>query len=120
MLRGVGWEAFNELTRRRTATVFSERSRLLEPLLPAGKAFGIPVICYFWYFGTVCEHSEGDDLPCCGVCWGTACLKCLVSLEAGKHLMKSLQVAGESDPRCRAEPSWYSPRAVPWPAAQGQ
>lgn len=52
-----------------------------------------------------CEHSEGDDLLCCGVCWGTACLKCLVSLEAGKHLMKSHQIAGESDPCCRAEPN---------------
>lgn len=53
MLRGDGWAAFNELKHRRTATVFSERSGLPEPLLPAGKGFGIPVISYFWYSGTV-------------------------------------------------------------------
>lgn len=61
MLRGDGWAAFNELKHRRTATVFSERNGLLEPLLPAGKGFGIPVVYYFWCIGTVCEHSEGDD-----------------------------------------------------------
>lgn len=35
---------------------------------------------------------------------------------------ESHQMAGESDPHCRAEQSlpWYSPRAVPFPAAQGQ
>lgn len=67
MLRGDGWAAFNEL-KHRTATVFSERNGLFEPLLPAGKGFGIPVVYYLWYTWTVCEHSEGDDILCCGVC----------------------------------------------------
>lgn len=32
-----------------------------------------------------------------------------MSLEAGKHLMKSHQVAGDSDPCCRAEPNVVQP-----------